>query len=193
MFYIYCISGFINSTPKLNLQLFLENAGPGLSNVRPHQIIFHPATGLCIVRKSIVKPLQLGSCTESDEWTYTPQKMLAVKGTYFCLQADGVGKPAKLGIICSGSNSKWEMISDSKMHLSSKLLDGTTVCLDVDSGNNVVTNLCSCLNVDRTCDPGSQWFKIVNSTRSSSGEKVPLPGETIADLVPEEHEGRSSQ
>ncbi|CAL5438423.1 unnamed protein product [Camellia sinensis] len=86
------------------------------------------------------------------------------------LQADGLNKPAKLGVICSDSTSKWEPISDSKMHLSSKLaIDGATVCLDVDpSSNIIVTNNCKCLNTDNMCDPGSQWFKIVNSTRSSS-------------------------
>ncbi|CAL5443061.1 unnamed protein product [Camellia sinensis] len=86
------------------------------------------------------------------------------------LQADGLNKPAKLGVICSDSTSKWEPISDSKIHLSSKLaIDGATVCLDVDpSSNIIVTNNCKCLNTDNMCDPGSQWFKIVNSTRSSS-------------------------
>lgn len=164
--------------------------GPGLSNVHPHQIIFHPASGLCILKKSLIEPLQLGACTETDQWTYTPQNTLVVKGTYFCLQADGVGKPARLSIMCSGPNSKWEMISNSKMHLSAKVSDDTTVCLDVDSANNVVTNLCSCLNANRTCDPGSQWFKIVNSTRSEG--KLSLPGESIAEL-PDGNAGRSSQ
>lgn len=122
-------------------------------------------TGLCVKRQSLLEPLALGPCSEAEAWTYTPQKTLTIKGTYFCLQADALGNPAKLGIICSNANSKWEAISDSKMHLSSKLKDGADVCLDIDADNNIVTNNCKCLNKNSKCDPGSQWFKITDSTR----------------------------
>ncbi|KAJ6771140.1 CELLULASE FAMILY PROTEIN [Salix koriyanagi] len=142
--------------------------GPGLSEANPHKVIFHPSTGLCVLRKSMLEPLRLGPCTKSEAWNYTPQKILSVKGTYFCLQTDDLAKPAKLGIICTDSNSKWETISDSKMHLSSKASNGTTVCLDVDSNNTIVANTCKCLSKDNTCDPEKQWFKLVNSTRSST-------------------------
>jgi len=74
---------------------------------------------------------------------------------------------AKLGIMCSDSNSKWEMISDSKLHLQSKLSHGSDVCLDVDDNNIIVTNACKCLSRDRTCDPSSQWFKLIDSGRRS--------------------------
>ncbi|KAK2968634.1 hypothetical protein RJ640_030714 [Escallonia rubra] len=140
--------------------------GPGLAETSRHQIIFHPATGLCVLRKSLFEPLKLGPCTQSDSWSYTPQNILTLKGTYFCLQADGLGQPAKLGITCTQPNARWEAISDSKMHLSSKLNNGSPVCLDVDSATNVVvTNTCKCLSRDNMCDPGSQWFKLVGSTR----------------------------
>ncbi|KAJ6313481.1 hypothetical protein OIU77_014889 [Salix suchowensis] len=142
--------------------------GPGLSEANPHKVIFHPSTGLCVLRKSMLEPLRLGPCTKSEAWNYTPQKILSVKGTYFCLQTDDLAKPAKLGIICTDSNSKWETISDSKMHLSSKASNGTPVCLDVDSNNTIVANTCKCLSKDNTCDPQNQWFKLVNSTRSST-------------------------
>ncbi|CAL5421240.1 unnamed protein product [Camellia sinensis] len=144
---------------------------PAQQGAKQHKVIFHPLTGQCIHRKSLLEPLKLGPCTDSEAWSYnTQQKTLTIKGTYFCLQAEGLNKPAKLGVICSDSTSKWEPISDSKMHLSSKLAtDGAAVCLDVDpSSNIIVTNNCKCLNRDNMCDPGSQWFKIVNSTRSSS-------------------------
>ncbi|KAJ8645793.1 hypothetical protein MRB53_007541 [Persea americana] len=147
--------------------------GPGISSRRIYKIIFHPSTGLCVVRKSLFEPLKLGPCDQTEAWSYTPQKTLVIKGTYFCLQADCLGEPAKLGIICSESNSKWELISDSKMHISSMLTNGTTVCLDIDSDNNVVTNLCKCLSRDQSCDPSSQWFKIINSTRDQAAEKLP--------------------
>ncbi|KAL8497453.1 hypothetical protein ACS0TY_020956 [Phlomoides rotata] len=139
--------------------------GPGYSEARPHKILFHPETGLCVKRISLFEPLVLAPCSEAEPWAYTPQKTLTIKGTYFCLQAVGLGNQAKLGIICSSANSKWEAISDSKMHLSSKLEDGTSVCLDIDTDNNIVTNECKCLDNNSKCDPGSQWFKIMDSTR----------------------------
>ncbi|XP_057776822.1 glycosyl hydrolase 5 family protein-like [Salvia miltiorrhiza] len=139
--------------------------GPGYSETRSHKVIFHPMTGLCVKRLSLVEPLVLGPCSEAEAWTYSPQKTLTIRGTYFCLQADKLGHPAKLGVICSSASSKWEAISDSKMHLSSKLKDGTDVCLDIDSDSNIVTNNCKCLDKNSKCDPGSQWFKIIDSTR----------------------------
>lgn len=122
-------------------------------------------TGLCAKRLSLLEPLVLGPCSEAEAWTYTPQNILTIQGTYFCLQADKLAYPAKLGVICSYANSKWDAISDSKMHLSSKLKDGTDVCLDIDSDNKIVTNNCKCLDKNSKCDPGSQWFKIIESTR----------------------------
>ncbi|KAM7464689.1 hypothetical protein LguiA_032810 [Lonicera macranthoides] len=145
--------------------------GPGLSSKSlPHKVIFHPSTGLCLQRKTLLHPLKLGPCSNSEAWNYyTHQKILTIKGTHFCLQADQLGKPAKLGIICTLPSSKWEAISDSKMHLSSKLRNGIYVCLDVDPMTNViVTNICKCLGRDSKCDPASQWFKIIDSTSSYS-------------------------
>ncbi|KAI7748872.1 hypothetical protein M8C21_032793 [Ambrosia artemisiifolia] len=144
--------------------------GPGLSNTRPHKIIFHPATGLCVRRQSVFKPLTLGPCAEPEHWDYTSKQTLTIKGTYYCLQTDGVGKTAKRGIICTDSSSKWEAISASKLHLSSKTNNGTVVCLDIDSENNIVTNNCRCLTNDNGCDPASQWFKIINSTIGAATE-----------------------
>ncbi|TMW88565.1 hypothetical protein EJD97_018388 [Solanum chilense] len=145
--------------------------GPGYNESRSHKLIFHPMTGLCVRRISFLQPLELGPCSESDAWDYTPTKSLTLTGTYFCLQADKSGQPAKLGIMCTDSNSKWQAISDSKMHLSSKLQDGTSLCLDVDSKNAIFTNPCKCLSKDKTCDPESQWFKIIDSTRQQNSTK----------------------
>ncbi|XP_060208312.1 glycosyl hydrolase 5 family protein-like [Lycium barbarum] len=139
--------------------------GPGYNETRSHKVIFHPMTGLCVRRISLLQPLELGPCSEADAWDYTPTKTMTLTGTYFCLQADKPGQPAKFGIICTSSNSKWQAISDSKMHLSSKLQDGTNLCLDVDSKNVIYTNTCKCLSRDKSCDPASQWFKIIDSTR----------------------------
>lgn len=122
------------------------------------------------MRKTLLDPLTLGPCTDSEAWHYsTTRKGLTIKGTYFCLQAQELGKPARLGIICSDSNSRWDTISDSKMHLSSKTGNGSSVCLDVDlAANTLVTNECMCLSRDKGCNPTSQWFKLVDSTRSLS-------------------------
>jgi len=149
------------------LNSLLQHAGPGITTGNPYKLIYHPLTGLCVTRKTLLDPLTLGPCHLSEGWKYTPQKTLSIKGTYFCIHAEHEGMTAKLGIICSDSNSKWEMISDSKLHLSSKLSDGSDVCLDVDDNNKIVTNACKCLSRDRTCDPSSQWFKLIDSGRRS--------------------------
>ncbi|KAH7570393.1 hypothetical protein JRO89_XS05G0099900 [Xanthoceras sorbifolium] len=156
--------------------------GPGIEETNLHKVIFHPLTGLCVLRKSIFDPLRLGPCSETEAWSYTAQKTLSLKGTYFCLQADGLQKPAKLGIICTDSGSKWDIISDSKMHLSSKVSNGSTVCLDVDSKDTIVTKPCKCLNNDKTCDPASQWFKLVDSTKSSTKTKSTFQFNPFSDL-----------
>ncbi|KAE8691351.1 hypothetical protein F3Y22_tig00110890pilonHSYRG01007 [Hibiscus syriacus] len=91
---------------------------PGLLEVKQHKVIFHPLTGLCITRKSFGLRLRL---------------------------ADKYGASAKLDIFCRGLNSRWEMILDSKMHLSAKLRDGKSICLDVGSDNTIITNCCKCI------------------------------------------------
>jgi len=142
-------------------------SGPGLSEAKPFKVIFHPLTGFCIIRKSLVEALRLGPCSNSDGWEYTEQNILSIKGTNFCLQAEGEGKQAKIGNICLAPNSRWEMISDSKMHLSTQINNSSGLCLDVDNNNIIVTNTCKCLSKDNTCEPASQWFKLVDSTRNN--------------------------
>ncbi|CDY40991.1 BnaA02g27810D [Brassica napus] len=40
-----------------------------------------------------------------------------------------------------------------------------SLCLDVDGDNNIVATNCKCVNgEDGSCDPMSQWFKIVKVT-----------------------------
>ena len=123
----------------------MKLTGRSLAQIRTHKNIFHQSTGLCVVRKAAYDPLKLGPCSSSDGWSYTPQKTLTIKGTYFCLQAFDIGKPARLSIKCTESDTKWETISDSKLQLSSTTANGDTVCLDIDSANEVVTNTCKCL------------------------------------------------
>lgn len=143
--------------------------GPGLSQHSPYNLIYHPATGLCLQRCSLFGlEIKLGSCTEAESWNYAPQGNIALKGTLFCVEAVGLEKATRLGLFCIGDNTQWNMISDSNMHLSTKLEDGTTVCLDGSSNPSVVTNKCKCLSGDSSCDPGSQWFKIITTTRALS-------------------------
>ncbi|ONK58170.1 uncharacterized protein A4U43_C09F8940 [Asparagus officinalis] len=142
--------------------------GPGLADVPPYIILFHPLTGLCATRKSLLETLQLGSCDESAAWTYSEQHTLSLKGTLMCLKADGESENAKVAAICNDTRCKWDAISDSKMHIATKLTaSSSSLCLDVGSdGTTIVTNPCKCLNKDKACDPQSQWFKMVNSTRN---------------------------
>ncbi|PKA57752.1 hypothetical protein AXF42_Ash015128 [Apostasia shenzhenica] len=96
--------------------------GPALSEISPYKVIFHPATGQCVLMRSIFEPLHLGPCNETRAWDYTEQQTLTLKGTLImCLKAAGNGEKVGFGIICSDYASKWEFISDSKMHISSKL------------------------------------------------------------------------
>ncbi|CAI0425890.1 unnamed protein product [Linum tenue] len=146
--------------------------GPGLAEAEIHKLIFHPSTGLCVLRGlTPLDPLKLGACWKSDPWSYTGQT-LSLQGTTTpsCLRADQLWRPVQL---LNGDCSTWEMITDSQMHLSTKLKDGTSGCLDVDSDNNVVANPCKCVRVEERCDPGSQWFKLVDSTRKPNDRGVP--------------------
>lgn len=128
-------------------------------------------------------PLKLGPCSQSGAWSYSSRKVLALKGTYFCIQADQLGKPAAVGIICTDTNSQWDTISDSKLQLQSKTPDGTEVCLDVDSSNTIVTNSCKCLSKDKSCDPGSQWFSLVDSTLTSKSTSPILQVNSVLDML----------
>lgn len=58
----------------------------------------------------------------------------------------------------------WETISNSQMHLATKDADGYTGCLDVDDENNLIVTGCKCLSGDNTCEPTSQWFKLIDTT-----------------------------
>ncbi|RWV84978.1 hypothetical protein GW17_00053259, partial [Ensete ventricosum] len=118
---------------------------------------------------SLLGPIELGPCDESEVWSYTEQQTLTLKDKLLCLKADGTGKPARLGIICIDTQSKWEFISDSRMHLSTKMSsDGSSLCLDVDpDGSSIITNPCRCLTNDQTCNPESQWFKMISSSRKT--------------------------
>ncbi|KAL0746408.1 hypothetical protein Bca101_028410 [Brassica carinata] len=143
--------------------------GPGLMETQPKKIMFHPATGLCIVRNSLFQ-LKLSSCNGPERFILSSHGVLSrtEEHVFFCFKVYEEGKSVKLRLFSSESNSsKWKVLSESKMQLSLVTKDGESVCLDVDSGSgNIVTKSCKCLEGNGSCDPTSQWFKLVTNTRS---------------------------
>ncbi|MQM19200.1 hypothetical protein Taro_052201 [Colocasia esculenta] len=143
--------------------VILAQASPSyVSSRRSSNQIFHHPTGLCVLRKSLRDPLVLAPCDQSDSWNYTPQKFLTVKGTYFCLQAVDSHKPAKLGIICTEADSKWEKVhgNDARFSLLTTFPDGQSLCLDIDPSGTIVTNPCG-----KTSESDSQWFEVIPTKR----------------------------
>uniref|UniRef100_A0A0A8XTW5 Uncharacterized protein n=1 Tax=Arundo donax TaxID=35708 RepID=A0A0A8XTW5_ARUDO len=56
------------------------------------------------------------------------------------------------------------------MHVAAELTkNGTRVCLEANPDGAITTNQCKCLSVDPTCNPESQWFKIILSSRDTPG------------------------
>lgn len=151
------------------------NSGPGLSNSSPYNVIFHPLTGLCVQQNKLNGKPVLGSCAENEAWNYTSGHNLVLKDLGLCLYADAEDNEVKFGTNCESSSSKWELISDSQMLLSTKTGDnGSTVCLDISLDNTIITSSCKCLVEEGPCIAESQWFKIVYSYReeNSSFSKI---------------------
>ncbi|KAL9292769.1 putative cellulase [Arabidopsis thaliana] len=141
--------------------------GPG-SQSKVYNLVFHPLTGLCM-QQSILDPTKvtLGLCNESQPWSYTPENTLTLKDKSLCLESTGPNAPVKLSeTSCSSPNlSKWEIISASNMLLASKETN-KSLCLDVDETNNFMASDCKCVKgEDSSCDPISQWFKIVKVSK----------------------------
>ncbi|KAL1199936.1 Glycosyl hydrolase 5 family protein [Cardamine amara subsp. amara] len=128
-----------------------------------YNLVFHPLTGLCMLQ-SISDPTKvtLGLCNESQPWSYTPDNTLTLEDKSLCLENTGL----KLSETCSSPNlSKWQTISASKMLLAAKSTNNT-LCLDVDEANNLMASKCKCVKgEDSSCDPISQWFKIVKVSK----------------------------
>ncbi|WZZ19072.1 hypothetical protein YC2023_112161 [Brassica napus] len=58
------------------------------------------------------------------------------------------------------------------MHLALTTSKNNSLCLDVDATNNILANPCKCLSKDSSCQPMSQWFKIINATRPLESSKL---------------------
>ena len=61
--------------------------------------------------------------------------------------------------------SKWEMISESKLHFSASAGNGRTVCIDGSSNQPIVSYECKCLGKDSSCQPGDKWFNVITRIR----------------------------
>ncbi|XP_040376938.1 glycosyl hydrolase 5 family protein [Oryza brachyantha] len=162
--------------------------GPGYDEARPYTVLYHPLTGRCVVRRAAAAAasatLELGPCNETEAWAYThPSSTLALQGATtppLCLRAEGSGRPARLtSDAAGGAAATWRLVSDSAMHVAVNATtssspagqDGTggLLCLDIgDDRRTVVTNPCRCLHTAGDCDPQTQWFKLVTSTRAPS-------------------------
>ncbi|XP_006292902.2 uncharacterized protein LOC17885424 [Capsella rubella] len=141
--------------------------GPG-SQPKVYNLVFHPLTGLCMLQ-SILDPTKvtLGLCNESQPWSYTPDNTLTLKDKSLCLENTGPNAPVKLSkTSCSSPNlSKWHTISASNMLLAAKSTNNS-LCLDVDESNNLIASNCKCVKgEDSSCDPMSQWFKIIKVSK----------------------------
>ncbi|CAA7400653.1 unnamed protein product [Spirodela intermedia] len=144
----------------LSCNLFVEMPLSGsvqwASAHRQRFVISHPPTNSCVLRGSRDAPLMLGSCDKSDAWGYTPQRFLTVRGTYFCLQSAGSGKPAKLGIVCTEEDSSWHLLPEEEPGLLTWLPDGQSVCLEANPDGTVSTGPCG----GRAGRSESQWFQV---------------------------------
>ncbi|KAG6479990.1 hypothetical protein ZIOFF_063467 [Zingiber officinale] len=142
--------------------------GPGFSDVPPYKIIFHPLTGHCVTLDSSRRlTLAIGPC--SQRWNFNDDQTLSLTAgsTSSCITAIGVGMPVAMAECDRVTSSKWELLSSSHMHVSTKVAGGNaTVCLDVGGdGRSLITNPCRCLGGNASCDPEGQWFKLVSSSR----------------------------
>ncbi|CAH8316892.1 unnamed protein product [Eruca vesicaria subsp. sativa] len=133
--------------------------GPGLQDKK---LILHPHTGLCVTNSHSgnVPTLRLELCTKSEPSTFNPKEGI-VWINKMCVEApDVAGQKVKLGV--GTKCSKLGQISATKMHMSFKTSNGLLLCLDVDErDNSIVANPCKCLTKDASCDPASQWFKVL--------------------------------
>ena len=71
--------------------------GPGYAKVAPYAALFHPATGLCVVRRSLTRLLELGSCGGTEVWAYAERdgRVALRDSPLMCVHAEGAGRPVR--------------------------------------------------------------------------------------------------
>ncbi|MCO5602283.1 hypothetical protein L7F22_056412 [Adiantum nelumboides] len=91
------------------------------SSKNVNQVLFHPATGLC-VRKGSGNKLLLGSCMQENTfWHYTPRGRLEIANSYFCVASDGEGQFAKLVPSGTEKNGPWTLASVAKLQFATTI------------------------------------------------------------------------
>ncbi|XP_074576119.1 glycosyl hydrolase 5 family protein-like [Curcuma longa] len=160
----------VKSQPQLTRLQSIQPPFRGPNSTLPgHLTILHPLTGLCVSADDSSQRLVLsdvGRC--ADRWSYPGHRTLSLNNgsSSSCATAGGVGKEVRLAE-CETS-STWTLLSDSQLHVSTQMEDGTSLCLEVGGdGRTVVTNPCRCLSSDSSCDPQGQWFVLVNTDQST--------------------------
>uniref|UniRef100_A0A0D3EEZ2 Uncharacterized protein n=1 Tax=Brassica oleracea var. oleracea TaxID=109376 RepID=A0A0D3EEZ2_BRAOL len=140
--------------------LTMDASWPGLQSKK---LLFHPTTGLCVTSNlSNNSPtLRLEQCRKAEPSTFNPSEGI-LWSNKLCVEApNAVGQKVKLG---AGTKcSKLGQTSATHMHLSFKTTSNDSfLCFDVDErDNSIVANPCKCLTMDASCDPASQWFKVL--------------------------------
>ncbi|XP_073301211.1 glycosyl hydrolase 5 family protein-like [Primulina huaijiensis] len=155
-------------SPKFQhkLQLVRRHLQDPYSKVPMYYILYHPWSGKCIKAKN--SQVYATDCRSFSRWNHAGSRNpIQLTGSKLCLSAAGNGIPAILSGNCTGNQSQWELISDSKLQLASKDEKGTYLCLELNHENSsmVVTNKCLCLDddSDSSCqeNPETQWFKLI--------------------------------
>ncbi|CAN1175949.1 Glycosyl hydrolase 5 family protein [Linum perenne] len=160
---------------RLRLMQF-KNQDPK-SRVEKAYLLFHPQTGDCMSNNKSTMEVYMGNCDrQSSRWTYNgdDSPILLINSNY-CLRAAGEGVRVQLTTECNTLQSKWRMLSASKLHLAAKDVNSTSgeyLCMKRDSvfAADVFTTKCICLSGDEPgcldgglLNPTSQWFKFVES------------------------------
>ncbi|XP_058102111.1 glycosyl hydrolase 5 family protein-like [Magnolia sinica] len=141
------------------------NADPG-SNGSSYLILYHPLSGHCI-EGSKDGNIQATDCQRRSKWIYNGNKTpIQLMGTDQCLRVAGNGLSPILSTNCSDDQSRWRMVSSSKLQIATMDAQGGFQCLEKSSSNSstIITSQCLCLN-ESTCDenPETQWFNFVSS------------------------------
>lgn len=151
---------------------------PSFSSDPLYQIIYHPATGLCL-ESTTDNNITLGSCiANGSRWSYNGTKgPVGLLGSSRCIGVKGNGVAPTLSDRCSSpNNTSWSVVSSSKLQIATNLSgdgSGKLLCLDGSSSPAVLTKDCICVG-DAVCssddNPEGQWFKVISTNRKVVSE-----------------------
>ncbi|XP_057816701.2 glycosyl hydrolase 5 family protein [Cryptomeria japonica] len=148
---------------------------PYLSPGPYYQIIYHPASGLC-VESSIGNTIHLGSCQSvRSRWNYdaSVEGPIGLMGSSSCISTQGNGLPAIMTEKCSApNNTLWSTVSSGQLQLGTRVFDEDGkekwMCLDGSRSPLITTTECICIT-DSHCypnqNPEKQWFKVITTNK----------------------------